>query len=68
MYLNVELKFLRRQKHKLHLTTSEDSILLKDISKGFSLISGFRRDVDELCALLGYYAASCGNCLPHDAA
>jgi hypothetical protein len=28
------------------------------------LISGFRRDVDENCALLGYYAASCGNCLP----
>jgi hypothetical protein len=29
-----------------------------------SLISGFRRDADEICALLGYYAASCGNCLP----
>jgi hypothetical protein len=28
------------------------------------LISGFRRDVDEICGLLGYYAASCGNCLP----
>jgi hypothetical protein len=28
------------------------------------LISGFRRDVDEICALLGYYEASCGNCLP----
>ena len=27
-----------------------------------SLISGFRRDVDEKCTLLGYYAASCGNC------
>jgi hypothetical protein len=27
------------------------------------LISGFRRDADEICALLGYYAASCGNCL-----
>jgi hypothetical protein len=27
------------------------------------LIPGFRRDVDEICALLGYYAASCGNCL-----
>jgi hypothetical protein len=24
------------------------------------LISGFRRDVDDICALLGYYAASCG--------
>jgi hypothetical protein len=28
------------------------------------LISGFRRDVNEICALLGYYTASCGNCLP----
>jgi hypothetical protein len=27
-------------------------------------ISGFRRDVDEIFALLGYYTASCGNCLP----
>jgi hypothetical protein len=26
--------------------------------------SGFRRDVDEICALLGYYAASSGNPLP----
>ena len=29
-----------------------------------ALISGFRRDVDKIYALLGYYAASCGNCLP----
>jgi hypothetical protein len=28
------------------------------------VISGFRRDVDKIWALLGYYAASCGNCLP----
>jgi hypothetical protein len=28
------------------------------------LISGFRRDVDKIFSLLGYYAASCGNCLP----
>jgi hypothetical protein len=26
-----------------------------------SVISGFRRDAEELCALLGYYAASSGN-------
>jgi hypothetical protein len=25
------------------------------------LISGFRRDVDEICALLGYYAALSGS-------
>jgi hypothetical protein len=30
----------------------------------FILIADFRRDVDEICALLRYYAASCGNCLP----
>jgi hypothetical protein len=29
-----------------------------------SVISGFRRDVDEICTLLGYYAASSGNLLP----
>jgi hypothetical protein len=29
-----------------------------------ALTSGFRRDVDEICALLHYYAVSCGNCLP----
>jgi hypothetical protein len=27
----------------------------------FSVISGFRRDVDEICSLLGYYAMSNGN-------
>jgi hypothetical protein len=29
-----------------------------------SVISGFRRDADEICALLGHYAASNGNPLP----
>ena len=33
-------------------------------SENKALTSGFRRDVDEICALLGYYAASCGNCFP----
>ena len=28
------------------------------------VISGFRREEDENCALLGYYAASSGNSLP----
>jgi hypothetical protein len=27
-------------------------------------ISGFRHDVDEICAVVGYYTLSCGNCLP----
>jgi hypothetical protein len=29
-----------------------------------SFISGFRRDIDEICGLLGYYAVSSGNPLP----
>jgi hypothetical protein len=29
-----------------------------------ALISGFRRDVDEVCGRLGYYKALCGNCFP----
>jgi hypothetical protein len=28
------------------------------------VISGFRRDADEICSLLGYYAASSGKLLP----
>jgi hypothetical protein len=28
------------------------------------MFSGFRRDVDEICALLGYYAAPSGNPSP----
>jgi len=28
------------------------------------MISGLRREVDDRYALLGYYAASSGNCLP----
>jgi hypothetical protein len=28
------------------------------------LISGFLHDFDEICTLLGYYAASCVDCLP----
>ena len=29
-----------------------------------SAISAFRREADEICALLGYYAARSGNLLP----
>jgi uncharacterized membrane protein YkvI len=35
----------------------------KEKEQKLSVISGFRRDVDEICALLGYYAASSGNTL-----
>jgi hypothetical protein len=40
-------------------TTETDEIIVVA-----TLNLGFRRDVDEICALLGYYAASCSNCLP----
>ena len=30
----------------------------------YASILGFRRDVDEIFALLGYYAVLCGKCLP----
>ena len=40
-----------------------DQVLYKT---GYSVcvISGFRRDVDEICVLLGYYAALSGNSVP----
>jgi hypothetical protein len=40
-------------------------VLLKiQVFRDVTLISGFRRDVDEICGLLGNYTASCGNYLP----
>jgi hypothetical protein len=53
--LNKNFDFLHSRNFKLF-----SQIEAKPISK----ISGFRHDVDELCALLGYYAASSGNPLP----
>jgi hypothetical protein len=49
-----------------HHTLGENEIekLLMHITMIQSLISGLCRDVDEICGRLGYYAASCGNCLP----
>jgi hypothetical protein len=40
------------------------SVLKRSKIRILSVISGFRRDVDEIFALLGYYAASSGNPLP----
>jgi hypothetical protein len=40
----------------------QKSSLSKSIS--LALTSGLRRDVDEICGLLGNYTASCGNYLP----
>jgi hypothetical protein len=36
----------------------------KQLERGVWMISDFRREVAENCALLGYYAASSGNFLP----
>jgi hypothetical protein len=38
--------------------------LSKNRQRLLTLISGFRRDVDVICGLLGNYTASCGNYLP----
>jgi hypothetical protein len=38
-----------------------DSILGKDKIKFSCVISGFHREVDENCTVLGYYGASSGN-------
>jgi hypothetical protein len=43
-----------------------NSVLHYGDNAWLSVLSGFRRDVDEFCVLLGYYAASNGN--PFDAA
>jgi hypothetical protein len=37
---------------------------IPEIRNVFCVISGFRREVTENCALLGYYAVSSGNFLP----
>jgi hypothetical protein len=59
LHINTLLRHIQRvPKAPLPIPTFQRNILLFK-----SLISGFRRDVDNICALLGHYAASCGNCL-----
>jgi hypothetical protein len=52
--------------HSVYLTfrPGTSQIQVTRVTATSTLISGFRRDVDEIGAVLGYYAASCGNCLP----
>jgi hypothetical protein len=59
--------------HTLSLIISFDPIVSETVTvslnrqqtnKETSMTAGFHRDVDDICAPLGYYAASCGNCLP----
>jgi hypothetical protein len=50
-------------KRRNSFSPSPDKIVTTDKVVSVTLISGFRSDV-EICAFLGSYAASCGNCLP----
>jgi hypothetical protein len=43
--------------NKVHLV-GDETLITRNV------ISGFRRDIDDICALLGNYAASNGNALP----
>jgi hypothetical protein len=70
--------FIKHRRNALHFTNflyytrplHMFRFIQKPSSEGFSklhiftLISGFRRYVDKICGLLGYYTASCGICLP----
>jgi hypothetical protein len=42
---------------------SQEISELHNIKVDVELILGVRCDVDEICGLLGYYVALCGNCL-----
>jgi len=56
--------------HTLHITTWKSAAPQSheckkhDIRGTSCVISGFRREIAENCALLGYYAASSDNLLP----
>jgi hypothetical protein len=62
MGLHIRLLFLssRALQNLTILRKEVDVYCLKEV-RG---ISGFRRNTDEICTLLGYYAASKGNLLP----
>jgi hypothetical protein len=40
-----------------------NGMCIANFTKTGTLISGFCRNIDEICVLLGYYVASCANCL-----
>jgi hypothetical protein len=48
----------------INISTRKYDMHFASQSTTLFVISGFRRDADEICALLGYYAASNGNPLP----
>jgi hypothetical protein len=45
----------------IHEKLCVKSVIYKDHKCLFCMITGFHHEVDENCALLGYYAASSGN-------
>jgi len=56
-----------QQNIKSTFTSIQKSLTINKTSQNIFLdyvISGFRREVDENCALLGYYAANSGNFSP----
>jgi hypothetical protein len=55
--------FLTKNLYKSPVSKSQP-YLVRISSNVSCVVSGFRRDVDEICALLGCYAASSGNPLP----
>jgi hypothetical protein len=58
--------WLRNESHTFRLDTKVPCIAIGAWVLTYILyaIWGFRRDADEICVLLGYYAASNGNTLP----
>jgi len=55
---NIKSAFTSIQTSCLAINKTSENIFLDYV------ISGFRREVDENCALLGYYAARSGNFSP----
>ena len=48
----------------LHSVSYENTVFFFNVKVLVCVISGFRREVDENCALVGCYAASSGTFLP----
>ena len=61
---DLHTQFCRRTVTQTYLQGEDSGLLGCDTV--LTLISGFRRDVDEICCLLGNYTASCGNLIIHN--
>jgi hypothetical protein len=63
----VVLQFCTQSQTTVLPVRTKTSVFLKEIinsNRWLHMISGFRRDADDICDLLGYYAASSGKSLP----